>query len=135
MNFIYKIWNWARNLFVDNDIKKFTFNHAPFSDTDIDLILSVIKPLIKKFNNDTVFRDLCHTIKDSKVLKTYCTLSEDNKKLIINLTQSKLFNEKLANFIRDRAISEIKSSIDDCLKSKYKIEHEDGTIVIYKINN
>ena len=63
------------------------------------------------------------------------TLTEDNKKLIINLTQSKLFNEKLTNFIRDRVISEIKSSIDDCLKSKYKIEHEDGTIVIYKINN
>ena len=134
MNFIHKLWEWICKLFT-NQNKQFSFHHTSFSDSDVDVVLSVIKPLVKKFNTDNVFKDLCHTIKDHKTLKTYATLSEDNKKLTISLTQSQLFNEKLVDFIKDRAISEIKSSIDECLRSKYKIEHEDGTIVIYKINN
>lgn len=106
---------------------------APLDDEDKELIANIIRPLIKQLNSDEMYINLCNTICDSRVLKTYVSLSEDNMSLIINLTQSSIFNGFLGEFLLTHVVAIFKASIDAEFLGKYTISAEGGSIIIHKL--
>lgn len=107
---------------------------ASFDEDDKETLLNIIRPLIKGFNSDEFYLNVCKAIVDSRVLKTYASLSEDNMTLTIKLTQSKLFNEQIADFIADHVVSAFRSSIDAEFFGKYDVESDGGSIIIKKVD-
>ena len=105
----------------------------PFDDADKEAIVNILRPIIKGINSDELYASVCEALLQTKVLKTYATLSEDKKTLTIRLTQSKIFNEQLTEFIADHVISLFKSSIDAEFLGKYEVTADGGSIVITKV--
>lgn len=105
----------------------------PFDDSDKEAIVNILRPIIKGINSDELYASVCEALLQTKVLKTYATLSEDKKTLTIRLTQSKIFNEQLTEFIADHVVSLFKSSIDAEFLGKYEVTSNGGSIVITKV--
>ena len=105
----------------------------PFDDADKEAIINILRPIIKGINSDELYASVCEALLQTKVLKTYATLSEDKKTLTIRLTQSNIFNEQLTEFIADHVVSLFKSSIDAEFLGKYEVTADGGSIVITKI--
>ena len=105
----------------------------PFDDADKEAIVNILRPIIKGINSDELYASVCEALLQTKVLKTYATLSEDKKTLTIRLTQSNIFNEQLTEFIADHVVSLFKSSIDAEFLGKYEVTADGGSIVITKI--
>lgn len=105
----------------------------PFDDVDKEAIVNILRPIIKGINSDELYASVCEALLQTKVLKTYATLSEDKKTLTIRLTQSKIFNEQLTEFIADHVVSLFKSSIDAEFLGKYEVTSNGGSIVITKV--
>lgn len=105
----------------------------PLDDEDKELIANIVRPLIKQLNTDEMYINLCNMLCDSKVLKTYAKLSDDKMSLIINLTQSSLFNGFLGEFLLTHVVAIFKASIDAEFLGKYTISAEGGSIVIHKL--
>ena len=105
----------------------------PFDDVDKEAIVNILRPIIKGINSDELYASVCEALLQTKVLKTYATLSEDKKTLTIRLTQSKIFNEQLTEFIADHVVSLFKSSIDAEFLGKYEVTADGGSIVITKV--
>ena len=105
----------------------------PFDDADKEAIVSILRPIIKGINSDELYASVCEALLQTKVLKTYATLSEDKKTLTIRLTQSNIFNEQLTEFIADHVVSLFKSSIDAEFLGKYEVTADGGSIVITKV--
>lgn len=105
----------------------------PFDDVDKEAIVNILRPIIKGINSDELYVSVCEALLQTKVLKTYATLSEDKKTLTIRLTQSKIFNEQLTEFIADHVVSLFKSSIDAEFLGKYEVTADGGSIVITKV--
>ena len=105
----------------------------PFDDADKEAIVNILRPIIKGINSDELYASVCEALLQTKVLKTYATLSEDKKTLTIRLTQSKIFNEQLTEFIADHVVSLFKSSIDAEFLGKYEVAADGGSIVITKV--
>lgn len=105
----------------------------PFDDADKEVIVNILRPIIKGINSDELYASVCEALLQTKVLKTYATLSEDKKTLTIELTQSKLFNEQLSEFIASHVVSLFKSSIDAEFLGKYEVTSDGGSIVITKV--
>ena len=105
----------------------------PFDDADKEAIVNILRPIIKGINSDELYASVCEALLQTKVLKTYATLSEDKKTLTIRLTQSKIFNEQLTEFIADHVVSLFKSSIDAEFLGKYEVTADGGSIVITKV--
>ena len=105
----------------------------PFDDVDKEAIVNILRPIIKGINSDELYASVCEALLQTKVLKTYATLSEDKKTLTIRLTQSNIFNEQLTEFIADHVVSLFKSSIDAEFLGKYEVTSDGGSIVITKV--
>ena len=105
----------------------------PFDDVDKEAIVNILRPIIKGINSDELYASVCEALLQTKVLKTYATLSEDKKTLTIRLTQSNIFNEQLTEFISDHVVSLFKSSIDAEFLGKYEVTADGGSIVITKV--
>ena len=105
----------------------------PFDDADKEAIVNILRPIIKGINSDELYASVCEAPLQTKVLKTYATLSEDKKTLTIRLTQSNIFNEQLTEFIADHVVSLFKSSIDAEFLGKYEVTADGGSIVITKV--
>ena len=105
----------------------------PFDDADKEAIVNILRPIIKSINSDELYVSVCEALFQTKVLKTYATLSEDKKTLTIRLTQSNIFNEQLTEFIADHVVSLFKSSIDAEFLGKYEVTSDGGSIVITKV--
>ena len=105
----------------------------PFDDVDKEAIVNILRPIIKGINSDELYVSVCEALLQTKVLKTYATLSEDKKTLTIRLTQSNIFNEQLTEFIADHVVSLFKSSIDAEFLGKYEVTADGGSIVITKV--
>ena len=105
----------------------------PFDDADKEAIVNILRPIIKGINSDELYASVCEALLQTKVLKTYATLSEDKKTLTIRLTQSNIFNEQLTEFIADHVVSLFKSSIDAEFLGKYEVTSNGGSIVITKV--
>ena len=105
----------------------------PFDDADKEAIVNILRPIIKGINSDELYASVCEALLQTKVLKTYATLSEDKKTLTIRLTQSNIFNEQLTKFIADHVVSLFKSSIDAEFLGKYEVTADGGSIVITKV--
>lgn len=105
----------------------------PFDDVDKEAIVNILRPIIKGINSDELYASVCKALLQTKVLKTYATLSEDKKTLTIRLTQSKIFNEQLTEFIADHVVSLFKYSIDAEFLGKYEVTSNGGSIVITKV--
>ena len=105
----------------------------PFDDVDKEAIVNILRPIIKGINSDELYISVCEALLQTKVLKTYATLSEDKKTLTIRLTQSNIFNEQLTEFIADHVVSLFKSSIDAEFLGKYEVTADGGSIVITKV--
>ena len=105
----------------------------PFDDVDKEAIVNILRPIIKGINSDELYASVCEALLQTKVLKTYATLSEDKKTLTIRLTQSNIFNEQLTEFIADHVVSLFKSSIDAEFLGKYEVTSNGGSIVITKV--
>ena len=105
----------------------------PFDDVDKEAIVNILRPIIKGINSDELYVSVCEALLQTKVLKTYATLSEDKKTLTIRLTQSNIFNEQLTEFIADHVVSLFKSSIDAEFLGKYEVAADGGSIVITKV--
>lgn len=105
----------------------------PFDDADKEAIVNILRPIIKGINSDELYASVCEALLQTKVLKTYATLSEDKKTLTIRLTQNKIFNEQLTEFIADHVVSLFKSSIDAEFLGKYEVTADGGSIVITKV--
>ena len=105
----------------------------PFDDVDKEAIVNILRPIIKSINSDELYVSVCEAMLQTKVLKTYATLSEDKKTLTIRLTQSNIFNEQLTEFIADHVVSLFKSSIDAEFLGKYEVTSNGGSIVITKV--
>lgn len=105
----------------------------PFDDADKEAIVNILRPIIKGINSDELYANLCEALLQSRVLKTYAVLSEDKKTLTISLTQSKIFNEMLSEFIASHVVSLFKSSIDAEFLGKYELTASGGSIVITKV--
>ena len=105
----------------------------PFDDVDKEAIVNILRPIIKSINSDELYASVCEALLQTKVLKTYATLSEDKKTLTIRLTQSNIFNEQLTEFIADHVVSLFKSSIDAEFLGKYEVTADGGSIVITKV--
>lgn len=105
----------------------------PLDDEDKELIANIVRPLIKQLNTDEMYINLCNMLCDSKVLKTYAKLSDDKMSLIINLTQSSIFNGFLGEFLLTHVVAIFKASIDAEFFGKYTISAEGGSIVIHKL--
>ena len=105
----------------------------PFDDADKEAIVNILRPIIKGINSDELYASVCEALLQTKVLKTYATLSEDKKTLTIRLTQSNIFNEQLTEFIADHVVSLFKSSIDAEFLGKYEVTSDGGSIVITKV--
>ena len=105
----------------------------PFDDVDKEAIVNILRPIIKGINSDELYASVCEALLQTKVLKTYATLSEDKKTLTIRLTQSNIFNEQLTEFIADHVVSLFKSSIDAEFLGKYEVTADGGSIVITKV--
>ena len=105
----------------------------PFDDADKEAIVNILRPIIKGINSDELYASVCEALLQTKVLKTYATLSEDKKTLTIRLTQSNIFNEQLTEFIADHVVSLFKSSIDAEFLGKYEVTANGGSIVITKV--
>ena len=105
----------------------------PFDDADKEAIVNILRPIIKGINSDELYVSVCEVLLQTKVLKTYATLSEDKKILTIRLTQSNIFNEQLTEFIADHVVSLFKSSIDAEFLGKYEVTADGGSIVITKV--
>ena len=105
----------------------------PFDDVDKEAIVNILRPIIKGINSDELYVSVCEALLQTKVLKTYATLSEDKKTLTIRLTQSNIFNEQLTEFIADHVVSLFKSSIDAEFLGKYEVASDGGSIVITKV--
>ena len=105
----------------------------PFDDADKEAIVNILRPIIKGINSDELYASVCEALLQTKVLKTYATLSEDKKTLTIRLTQSNIFNEQLTECIADHVVSLFKSSIDAEFLGKYEVTADGGSIVITKV--
>ena len=105
----------------------------PFDDVDKEAIVNILRPIIKGINSDELYASVCEALLQTRVLKTYATLSEDKKTLTIRLTQSKIFNEQLTEFISSHVVSLFKSSIDAEFFGKYEVASNGGSIVIIKV--
>ena len=105
----------------------------PFDDADKEAIVNILRPIIKGINSDELYASVCEALLQTKVLKTYATMSEDKKTLTIRLTQNKIFNEQLTEFIADHVVSLFKSSIDAEFLGKYEVTADCGSIVIIKV--
>lgn len=105
----------------------------PFDDADKEAIVNILRPIIKGINSDELYANLCEALLQSRVLKTYAVLSEDKKTLTISLTQSKIFNEMLSEFIASHVVSLFRSSIDAEFLGKYELTASGGSIVITKV--
>ena len=105
----------------------------PFDDVDKEAIVNILRPIIKGINSDELYASVCEALLQTKVLKTYATMSEDKKTLTIRLTQSNIFNEQLTEFIADHVVSLFKSSIDAEFLGKYEVTSDGGSIVITKV--
>lgn len=105
----------------------------PFDDVDKEAIVNILRPIIKGINSDELYASVCEALLQTKVLKTYATLSEDKKILTVRLTQSNIFNEQLTEFIADHVVSLFKSSIDAEFLGKYEVTADGGSIVITKV--
>lgn len=105
----------------------------PFDDADKEAIVNILRPIIKGINSDELYASVCEALLQSRVLKTYAVLSEDKKTLTISLTQSKIFNEMLSEFIATHVVSLFKSSIDAEFLGKYELTASSGSIVITKV--
>lgn len=105
----------------------------PFDDGDKEAIVNILRPIIKGINSDELYASVCEALLQTKVLKTYATLSEDKKTLTIRLTQSNIFNEQISEFIAGHVVSLFKSSIDAEFLGKYKVTADNGSIVIIKV--
>lgn len=105
----------------------------PFDDVDKEAIVNILRPIIKGINSDELYASVCEALLQTKVLKTYATLSEDKKILTIRLTQSNIFNEQLTEFIAGHVVSLFKSSIDAEFLGKYEVTSNGGSIVITKV--
>ena len=105
----------------------------PFDDADKEAIVNILRPIIKSINSDELYVSVCEAMLQTKVLKTYATLSEDKKTLTIRLTQSNIFNEQLTEFIAGHVVSLFKSSIDAEFLGKYEVTADGGSIVITKV--
>ena len=105
----------------------------PFDDADKEAIVNILRPIIKSINSDELYVSVCEAMLQTKVLKTYATLSEDKKTLTIRLTQSNIFNEQLTEFIAGHVVSLFKSSIDAEFLGKYEVTSDGGSIVITKV--
>ena len=105
----------------------------PFDDADKEAIVNILRPIIKGINSDELYASVCEALLQTKVLKTYATMSEDKKTLTIRLTQNKIFNEQLTEFIADHVVSLFKSSIDAEFLGKYEVTANGGSIVITKV--
>ena len=105
----------------------------PFDDADKEAIVNILRPIIKGINSDGLYVAGCEAMLQTKVLKTYATLSEVKKTLTIRLTQSKIFNEQLTEFIADHVVSLFKSSIDAEFLGKYEVTADGGSIVITNV--
>ena len=114
----------------ESEVKK---EIIPFDDADKEAIVDILRPIIKGINSDELYASICEALLQTKVLKTYATLSEDKKTLTIKLTQSKLFNEQLSEFIASHVVSLFKSSIDAEFLGKYEVTSDGGSIVITKV--
>ena len=55
----------------------------PFDDVDKEAIVNILRPIIKGINSDELYASICEALLQTKVLKTYATLSEDKKTLTI----------------------------------------------------
>ena len=105
----------------------------PFDDADKEAIVNILRPIIKGINSDELYASVCEALLQTKVLKTYATLSEDKKTLTIKLTNNNIFNEQLTDFIADHVVSLFKSSIDAEFLGKYEVTADGGSIVITKV--
>lgn len=105
----------------------------PFDESDKEAIVNILRPIIKGINSDELYANLCEALLQSRVLKTYAVLSEDKKTLTISLTQSKIFNEALSEFIATHVVSLFRSSIDAEFFGKYELTASGGSIVITKV--
>ena len=106
-----------------------------FSEEDKIKILNLLRPLIKDLNTDSSFLKLGQDLIANKVLKTFSTLSEDNKLLTINLTQNKMFNEQISKFVSQTVISKFQEKLNNELKEKFQVTSENGSILIRKLKS
>lgn len=111
-----------------------TYFIKPFDDGDKDTISNILRPIIKNLNSDDLYVSLCTSLCESKILKTYATLSEDKMTLTINLSRNKIFNELLSSFIADHVVSLFQASIDAEYFGQYIVTASDGSIIIRKLD-
>lgn len=105
----------------------------PFDDGEKEAIANILRPLIKSLNSNEIYIALCESLCQTKTLKTYTNLSEDKMTLTITLSQSKIFNNLIAEFINSHVVANFKASIDAEFLGKYDVQAADGSIVIHKL--
>ena len=106
---------------------------VPFDDEEKEAIANILRPIIKSINSNEIYITLCESLCQSKTLKTYATLSEDKMTLTITLSQSKIFNNLIAEFISSHVVANFRASIDAEFLGKYDVQAADGGIVIHKL--
>lgn len=106
---------------------------VPFDDGEKEAIANILRPLIKSLNSNEIYIALCETLCQTKTLKTYTNLSEDKMTLTITLSQSKIFNNLIAEFINSHVVANFRASIDAEFLGKYDVQAADGGIVIHKL--
>ena len=105
-----------------------------FTNEDIDKLNSVIAPCIDDLNCVEEYQDLCKE-KDTtkKKLHVCTTISDDGMQVDVALTNDKFFNKFLEPFIANVVVGLLQSAIDSVCHNKYKIECNNGSIVIKKV--
>lgn len=120
-----------------NDIGKVdetsTNESLTFDESDKEAICNILRPIIKSLNSDDFYAAVCASLTQTKLLKTFSTLSEDKKTLTIRLTQNKFFNAELTEFISGHVVSLFKSSIDAEFLGKYELTADGGSVIITKV--
>ena len=104
-----------------------------FDESDKEAICNILRPIIKSLNSDDFYAAVCASLTQTKLLKTFSTLSEDTKTLTIRLTRNKFFNAELTEFISEHVVSLFKSSIDAEFLGKYELTADGGSVVITKV--
>ena len=89
----------------------------------------------ERIKSDSSFLKLGQDLIANKVLKTFSTLSEDNKLLTINLTQNKMFNEQISKFVSQTVISKFQDKLNNELKEKFQVTSDNGSILIRKLKS
>ncbi len=130
MEYLKKIFNSIKQWLIHKFVREVAEEVSLlFTVEDKDLIAEILRPFVKNMNSEVLYKTLCATMNQSKVLKTYVVLSDDKKEIKISFTQNEKFNEKISPFIEANFLPTIKERIKEAIKN-CDVKLDKGTIII-----